>query len=95
MAEIPSEDIRAHIIWKLHIKRMYGGKHTAIESVAKGVPKHLSGSYVGVAKQLIREGLVLPKTTGYGLHISLNPRKTEEILRITNDFATRHKKFFI
>jgi hypothetical protein len=33
-------------------------------------------------KNLIKQGYVTPKITSYGLEVSLNPRKIEEIKRI-------------
>jgi len=32
-----------------------------------------------VVKALIKEELLIPKTTHYGFHVSLNPRKKKEI----------------
>ncbi|MBI2005484.1 MAG: hypothetical protein HYS80_01855 [Candidatus Aenigmarchaeota archaeon] len=95
MADIPPEDIKSHILWKLHVKRIWGAKHTAIENVAKGIPKHLHGSYLGITKELIREGFILTKPASYGLQISLNPIKLNEIIKIVTDFANKHKKFLI
>jgi hypothetical protein len=37
-------------------------------------------------KNLIREGYVIPKTTGYGLEVSLNPRRIAEIRKLVDDF---------
>lgn len=95
MVILPKGEIKSHILWKLHIKRMYGGKHTAIENVSRGVPVHLKGEYHDVTKELIREGYVLPKPTNYGLQISLNPSKAGEIIEIVTEFARKQKKFLI
>ncbi len=93
MVILPKHEIRAHILWKLHIKRVYGGKHTAIENVSKGIPAHLKGEYHNITKELIKEGYVLPKPTNYGLQVSLNPRKADEIIEIVTGFALKQKKF--
>ena len=95
MVILPKQDIRAHILWKLHIKHIYGGKHTAIENVGRGIPAHLKGDYHNVAKELIKEGYILPKPTSYGLQVSLNPGKAAEIIEIVTEFALRQKKFLI
>lgn len=95
MVSLPFEDIKSHILWKLHVKRMWGAKHTAVESVAKGISSHLQGSYLEVTKELIKQGFVLTKPTSYGLQISLNPGKLDEIIRIVTEFANKHKKFLI
>ena len=95
MTSVPLEDIKSHILWKLHVKRIWGGKNTAIENIAKGIPKHLHGSYIEATKELIRNGFLLTKPTSYGQQISLNPRRIEEIIKIVTDFANKTKKFLI
>jgi hypothetical protein len=37
-----------------------------------------------VVKELIREGLIVTKPTGYGLHVSLNSARITEIQEILN-----------
>ncbi|MBS3052323.1 MAG: hypothetical protein J4428_03055 [Candidatus Aenigmarchaeota archaeon] len=81
------EQIKNHILFKLHWKKFWGGKHTAIESVKKGIPAHLSGRYVDMTRELIKDGLILSKPTSYGLQISLNPNKREEIIKRAESFA--------
>ena len=61
-----------------------GGRHTAIENLVKGFPKHDRGSIAKAVKELIKDGLIIPKPTGYGLQVSLNSariREIEEILK--------------
>ena len=89
MSEVTDEEIKSHIIFKLHWKKYWGGRHTAIESVKKGIPKHLGGRYTDMAKKLIKEGLLLTKPTAYGLQISLNPRLREEIIERAERFAKK------
>jgi len=40
-----------------------------------------------LTKQLIREGLIVPKPTGYGMQVSLNPRQNEVIIVIMKKFS--------
>ncbi len=89
MPELSDETIKNHIIFKLHWKRYWGGKHTALESVKKGIPKHLGGRYLDMVKGLIKEGFILSKPTSYGLQISLNPNKREEIIRRAGEFGEK------
>ena len=89
MPEPTDEEIKSHILFKLHWKRYWGGRHTAIESVKKGIPKHLSGKYIDMAKELIKEGFLLSKPTSYGLQISLNPKLREEIIDRAERFAKK------
>jgi len=74
--------IRAIILKKLYRHRIVGGKHTAFEHVMSGIPKHLAGDAKRAADELIKEGIILTKPTSYGLQISLNPERMDEILRI-------------
>ncbi|MGH9921530.1 MAG: hypothetical protein ACRD38_02130 [Nitrososphaerales archaeon] len=70
------------ILRKMYFDKIIGGKHTAIENLKKGFPSHLRGDVDDEVKELIRHGLILPKTTSYGLQVSLNPRMIAEIERI-------------
>jgi len=89
MSELTDEEIKSHIIFKLHWKKYWGGRHTAIESVKKGIPKHLGGRYLDKTKELIKEGLIVSKPTSYGLQISLNPKFREEIIERAERFAKK------
>ncbi len=70
------------ILRKMYFDKIIGGKHTAIEHLKKGFPSHLRGDVDDEVKGLIRNGFILPKTTSYGLQVSLNPRMIPEIERI-------------
>jgi len=39
-----------------------------------------------MVKELIRQGLIIPKPTHYGLQVSLNPRQNETIIVIMRRF---------
>lgn len=75
-------NLRQVILRKLFRRRIIGGKHTAFEHVTAGIPKHLHGEAKNAADELIKQGLVLTKPTSYGLQISLNPDRIDEIARI-------------
>ncbi len=75
-------NIRKAIIKKLYLHRIIGGKHTAVEHTMSGMPKHLLGDAKKCAEELIKEGLILKKPTAYGIQISLNPDKIDEIIKI-------------
>jgi len=66
----------------MYFDKIIGGKHTAVEHLKKGFPSHVRGEVDDQVKQLIRDGFILPKTTRYGLQVSLNPRMIPEIERI-------------
>ena len=73
------EQLKYFIVKKLFHHGYIGGRHTAIENCAKGLPGHIKGDVKEAIKDLIGEGILMPKSTNYGLHVSLNPRKKEEI----------------
>lgn len=71
------------VLEKLYNHNFIGGKHTSEDNVPKSFPKHLRGDVKKALKNLIKQGYVTPKITSYGLEVSLNPRKIEEIKQIT------------
>ena len=78
-------DIAKIILRKLYRRRVIGGRHTAVEHLTKGLPRHAAGAAKETIKELIKEGFILPKKTSYGLQVSLNPEKIEEIYKIIEE----------
>lgn len=78
-------DFKKIILRKLFRRRIIGGKHTAIEHLTKGLPKHVVGEAKIAVNELIKEGFILPKPTSYGLQVSLNPEKVDEISKIIEE----------
>mgnify|MGYP001053257356 CR=1 FL=1 len=75
-------EIETVVLEKLYRHGYIGGRHTAVESLVKGLPKHLRGEVKKTVKKLAREGWITQKPTSYGLQISLNPRVIPEVERI-------------
>ena len=73
------KEAKGFIVKKLFHHNYVGGRHTDVENLKKGLPSHFKGNIKKAAKELIKECILIPKPTSYGLHISLNPRKREEI----------------
>ncbi len=74
--------IQKSILEKMLKDTRVGGRHTAVENLKKGFPKHLRGEVGIQIRMLIKMGLILPKPTGYGLQVSLNPHMMDEIRKI-------------
>lgn len=79
-------EIKATILFKLHKRGNWGGSHTASDNLKKGwkdsdLGKHGLKRVEKLAKELIREGLIISKPTHYGLQVSLDPRQSEAIIR--------------
>ncbi|MGA3109768.1 MAG: hypothetical protein ABSD99_10045 [Candidatus Bathyarchaeia archaeon] len=88
---LSDEQIKATILFKLYKRGNWGGSHTALDNLKKGwksqdLGKHSLARVEKLTKQLIREGLIVPKPTGYGLQVSLNPRQNEAIISIMKKF---------
>jgi hypothetical protein len=66
----------------MYLDKVIGGRHTAVANLKKGFPSHVRGEVDDEVKSLIRTGFILPKTTSYGLHVSINPHMIPEIERI-------------
>ncbi len=82
---ISDEELKARILHKLARHRMWGGKHTSFENLAKSFNvRHLGKEGYRridkIGKELINEGFLLSKPTSYGLEVSLNPNFKGEII---------------
>jgi len=81
--------VKRLILSKLVNQRIWGGKHTPLDFVTKGLPELFRMTHSGkkaiqaALRELQNEQLIilLQKRTGKGqdIHISLNPRKVAEI----------------
>ena len=76
------DKIEITILRKLYIHKKIGGSHTSIDNLPKGFPKQLHKDVLVAAKELIKEGFLLSKPTHYGLEVSLNPRRINDIEKI-------------
>ena len=82
---LSDDEISATLMFKLHKRGNWGASHTALDNLKKGwkesdLGKHGLKRVENIAKELIRQGAVIPKPTSYGLQVSLNPRKNDEII---------------
>ncbi len=78
------DEIKATLMFKLHKRGNWGASHTALDNLTKGwnqsdLGKHGLKRVEQIAKELIRQGAIIPKPTSYGLQVSLNPRQSDAI----------------
>ena len=73
------DEIKATILYHLRRKKVIGGVHTPYDTIIHGFPVHLGKDIKKLAKELIKDGLIITKPTNYGLQISLNKDKIKEI----------------
>ena len=81
-----TEGVIFAIISKLIRMRMWGGKHTEMRNLYKGLPENLVSSKQGkkllekAIKELVRREFLITKPSTDEIHVSLNPRYSKEIL---------------
>jgi len=80
------ERVKFKILWHLYTHGYFGKKHTPIESLKRGLPSHLKGEAIKVARDLIREGLLVAKKTAHGIDVSINPRRAREVKEFLEKF---------
>ena len=79
------DKIKATMLYHLRRKRVIGNVHTHYNTLKRGFPSHLGKDIEKIAKELIKQGLIITKPTSYGLQVSLNKDKLKEI----EDFILR------
>lgn len=82
------EQVKFKILWHLYTHGYFGKRHTPIESLKRGLPSHFKGEAIGVAWELIHEGLLIAKKTVHGTDVSINPRRAKEIREFLEKFET-------
>ncbi len=73
------DEIKATILYHLRRKKVIGGVHTPFDTLKKGFPSHLGKDIDKIAKELVKEGLLITKPASYGLQVSLNKEKIDKI----------------
>jgi hypothetical protein len=82
--------MRAKLLYSLARRRKWGESHTAYENMFRALRSQALGkealkNAAELAEGLIREGLIIKKPTGYGMQVSLNPYRAQEIKKIIMD----------
>ena len=77
--EFSDEEIKATMLYHLRRKRVIGNVHTHYDTIKRGFSSHLGKDIEKIAKELIKQGLIITKPTSYGLQVSLNKEKLKEI----------------
>ena len=73
------DKIKATILYNLRRRKIIGGVHTHFDTLRRGFPSHLGKDIKKIAKDLIKQGLILTKPTPYGLQVFLNKNRLREI----------------
>jgi len=88
---LSDDEIKATLLLKLHKRGNWGASHTAFDNLHKGFKEANLGKQgikriETITKDLIRQGWIIPKPTGYGLQIALNPRENQTIISFMKRF---------
>lgn len=78
---IDENTIKATVLYHLRRKKVLGGVHTPFDTVTRGFPSHLGKDVKKICQELIKDGWIITKSASYGLQISLNKEKLDEIER--------------
>jgi len=78
--EFGEDYIKATMLYHLRRKRIIGAKHTSYDTLKFGFPSHLGKDVKKIADALIKQEVIIPKPTSYGLQVSLNKDKIKKIL---------------
>ena len=76
------ELIIASILRKLFWMKKIGKSHTSFDNLPKGFPRNMQKKVKKTGKELIKKGYLLSGKHNYGLGISLNPKKLDEIIKL-------------
>ncbi|XES77822.1 MAG: hypothetical protein ACBZ72_02815 [Candidatus Bathyarchaeia archaeon] len=71
--------IRQAILRKMLRQEFIGAKHTSIENIPKGFPKHMRKDVADITRQLNKEGFIIFKPKPDAIHVSLNPKMLPKI----------------
>jgi len=85
-----NEEIRAKLLFALARHRKWGESHTSYENMLRQFRSEALGkaglkNVKNLADDLIKKGFIIKKPTNYGLQVSLNPKKAQEIKKIIRD----------
>ena len=78
--------IKGKILHKLIRKGKFEHSHTALDNLQKGFPPDMKGRTKEMSDELIKEGILHLKKTGYGKQVSINVEKKEEIMNYIDEF---------
>ena len=80
------ELIKKEILRDMVKSRRWGGKHTELRNLSKGIPIYLINTRQGkkafdkAVKELINSGWLFAKKSTGEIHVSLNPSYSKEII---------------
>ncbi len=89
MPDLGEGDLIPWILDKFARHGWWKAKHTSFDNISKGAPGHMKGKIKETAEQLIKNGFLIPKPTSYGLEVSLNFERKNEIFDIIENWKMK------
>ncbi len=80
----PFKTAKARILQHLMDRGNIGGKHTAWERAVECLVGHERDVGKAALEELVRNGLVVNKPTNYGVQVSLNQQRLDDVWRVIN-----------
>ena len=78
--------IKGKILHKLTRKGKFEHSHADLDNLQKGFPPEMKGRTKDMSGELIREGILHLKKTGYGKQVSINVETAEKIMKYIDEF---------
>ena len=78
--------IKGKILHKLTRKGKFEHSHTALDNLQKGFPPDIKGRVKNMSQELVKEGILHLKMTGYGEQVSINVERKEKIMEYIDEF---------
>ena len=87
MSEFTDEEIAARIAYKLYRRGNWGESHTSFENLKKGFNQRNLGKkglkrVDKIGEKMIKDGLLRSKSTGYGLEVSLEYARKDDLISL-------------
>jgi hypothetical protein len=79
MQKITQKQAEIYVIDKLRSKRYFGAHQILLENIPKGKPSEDKKMIIKAIKSLANKGFLLMKKKHYGVHVSIDPKKIDEI----------------
>ena len=80
------DQIKGKILHKLTRKGKFEHSHTALDNLSKGFQPALRGRAKDISRELIKEGILHLKMTGYGKQVSINLERKDKIMEYIDKF---------
>lgn len=79
-------EVKVKVLWRMYRHRYIGGRHTDVNNLRKGFPKDKYDVVQDAIDELVKDGFLTLKPTKSGMHVSINPRRIAEVVKVIKTF---------